>query len=34
MNRLRDIGHAKAVIFSPDFAAPGNRLFYESLGFL
>ena len=33
-NRLSDIGRGKAVIFSPDFAASGNRQFYEMLGFL
>jgi hypothetical protein len=29
-----EIGRGKAVIFSPDFANPGNREFYERLGFL
>jgi hypothetical protein len=32
--RLSDIGRGKAVIFSPDFSEPGNRKFYERLGFL
>lgn len=32
--RLADIGRGKAVIFSPDFARPGNREFYRRLGFL
>jgi hypothetical protein len=34
IERLSDIGRRKAVIFSPDFAAPGNREFYAKLGFL
>jgi len=34
IERLSDIGKHKAVIFSPDFAQPGNRQFYEKLGFL
>jgi len=34
IQRLSDIGKHKAVIFSPDFAQPGNREFYEKLGFL
>lgn len=34
IERLSDIGKRKAVIFSPDFAQPGNREFYEKLGFL
>lgn len=34
IERLSDIGRHKAVIFSPDFAAPGNREFYAKLGFL
>ncbi|HJZ68180.1 MAG TPA: hypothetical protein VKF81_08670 [Blastocatellia bacterium] len=34
IDRLSDIGWHKAVIFSPDFAAPGNREFYAKLGFL
>src|SRR6185503_1514135 len=34
IERLSDIGKHKAVIFSPDFAQPGNREFYEKLGFL
>jgi hypothetical protein len=33
IERLSDIGKHKAVIFSPDFARPGNREFYEKLGF-
>lgn len=33
IERLSDIGKHKAVIFSPDFAQPGNREFYERLGF-
>jgi hypothetical protein len=33
INRLSDIGRGKAVIFSPDFSAPGNREFYSRLGF-
>jgi hypothetical protein len=32
-SRLRKIGERKAVVFSPDFAAAGNRQFYECLGF-
>ena len=31
--RLDDIGRGKGVVFSPDFSAPGNREFYEKLGF-
>jgi hypothetical protein len=31
--RLRKIGERRAVVFSPDFAASGNRQFYEGLGF-
>jgi hypothetical protein len=31
--RLRKIGERKALVFSPDFAATGNRQFYEGLGF-
>lgn len=34
IERLSDIGKHKAVVFSPDFAQPGNREFYEKLGFL
>jgi hypothetical protein len=34
IERLSDIGKHKAVLFSPDFAQPGNREFYEKLGFL
>ncbi|MFN7945075.1 MAG: hypothetical protein U0Z53_06965 [Blastocatellia bacterium] len=30
---LTKLGRHQAVIFSPDFAAPGNRRFYEALGF-
>jgi hypothetical protein len=30
---LASIGRGKAVVFSPDFSAPGNREFYEKLGF-
>ncbi len=30
---LRKIGERRAIIFSPDFAASGNRLFYTGLGF-
>src|SRR6185436_11794955 len=33
-NRLSDIGHGKAIIFSPDIAPAGNREFYQALGFL
>jgi hypothetical protein len=32
-DRLSDIGRGKAIIFSPDFSAPGNREFYQRLGF-
>jgi hypothetical protein len=31
--RLSDIGRGKGIVFSPDFSAPGNREFYEKLGF-
>jgi hypothetical protein len=31
--QLTDIGRGKGVVFSPDFSAPGNREFYEKLGF-
>jgi hypothetical protein len=31
--RLEEIGRGKGVVFSPDFAGPGNRRFYERLGF-
>lgn len=31
--RLADIGRGKAIVFSPDFSAAGNRKFYERLGF-
>jgi hypothetical protein len=34
IERIADVGRHKAVIFSPDFAEPGNREFYEKLGFL
>lgn len=34
IERVADIGRHKAVIFSPDFAEPGNREVYERLGFL
>lgn len=34
IEHLSDIGKHKAVLFSPDFAQPGNREFYEKLGFL
>src|SRR5262249_17688441 len=30
---LSDIGRGKAIVFSPDFSAPGNRKFYQGLGF-
>src|SRR5205085_8740518 len=33
MQRLDDIGRGKGIVFSPDFSAPGNREFYEKLGF-
>ncbi|HUP65429.1 MAG TPA: hypothetical protein VM557_09125 [Thermoanaerobaculia bacterium] len=32
--RIAEIGRGTAIVFTPDLAAPGNRLFYESLGFL
>src|SRR5215467_11201797 len=32
--RLKKLGERRAIIFSPDFAASGNRQFYEGLGFL
>jgi hypothetical protein len=32
-SRLEEIGRGKGIVFSPDFAAPGNRRFYERLGF-
>jgi hypothetical protein len=32
--RLKKLGERRAVVFSPDFAASGNRQFYEGLGFL
>ena len=31
--RLSEIGRGKGVVFSPDISVPGNRKFYESLGF-
>lgn len=31
---LSEIGIGKAIVYSPDLAQPGNRLFYEKLGFL
>src|SRR5438128_1759270 len=31
--RLEELGRHKALIFSPDIAAKGNRAFYELLGF-
>ena len=34
IERVSDVGRHKAVIFSPDFAEPGNRGLYERLGFL
>lgn len=34
IERVSDVGRRKAVIFSPDFAEPGNRELYERLGFL
>lgn len=34
VGRLKEIGEGIAVIFSPDLAVPGNREFYERLGFL
>ncbi len=34
IERVSDVGRHIAVIFSPDFAEPGNREFYERLGFL
>jgi hypothetical protein len=34
IEHLSDVGRHKAVVFSPDFAEPGNRQFYERLGFL
>src|SRR5262245_61228404 len=32
--RLKKLGERRAIIFSPDFAASGNRRFYEGLGFV
>lgn len=31
---ISGLGNGVAVVFSPDFSDPGNRQFYESLGFL
>lgn len=31
--KIGRLGERQAIIFSPDFAAPGNRRFYEALGF-
>lgn len=31
--RLVDLGHNRAVVFSPDISSPANRLFYTKLGF-
>src|SRR5262249_599465 len=31
--RLKKLGERRAIVFSPDFAASGNRQFYEGLGF-
>ncbi|HKG23645.1 MAG TPA: hypothetical protein VKC34_17215 [Blastocatellia bacterium] len=33
INRLSEVGLGKAIVFSPDFSAPGNREFYNKLGF-
>jgi hypothetical protein len=32
--RLKKLGERRAIVFSPDFAASGNRRFYEGLGFV
>jgi hypothetical protein len=32
--RLKKLGDRRAIVFSPDFAASGNRQFYEGLGFV
>ncbi|HEX5083406.1 MAG TPA: hypothetical protein VFY40_15280 [Blastocatellia bacterium] len=32
--RLKKLGERRAIVFSPDFAASGNRRLYEGLGFL
>jgi hypothetical protein len=32
--RLKKLGARRAIVFSPDFAASGNRLLYEGLGFV
>src|SRR5437867_4003124 len=34
LSELTSIGEHVAVVFSPDFSVPTNRLFYERLGFL
>jgi hypothetical protein len=34
LTRLKKLGERRAIVFSPDFAASGNRLFYEGLGFV
>ena len=31
--KLKKLGKRRAIVFSPDFAASGNRRFYEALGF-
>src|SRR4030095_7845393 len=31
--KLKKLGERRAIVFSPDFAASGNRRFYEGLGF-
>ncbi|MCI0390418.1 MAG: hypothetical protein MOB07_16835 [Acidobacteria bacterium] len=31
--KLKKLGERRAIVFSPDFAASGNRPFYEGLGF-
>lgn len=33
VTRLSDIGRGKGIVFGPDISAPGNRKFYEKLGF-
>lgn len=32
--KLKTLGERRAIVFSPDFAASGNRQFYEGLGFI
>src|SRR2546422_11135939 len=32
--RLKKLGERRAIVFSPDIAASGNRQFYEGLGFV